>query len=487
MKKYIEKDLVPIILIILVAFSLRISWLKDNLFFGWEQGRDFLKMKEILAGDLVLLGPKTDIPGVFHGALSYYIPLIPFSVFGGDPYLVLLTLIGANSIAIYFLYKSVEDLFSKRVAILSTLFYAVSYSSIVYSRWLSNPNLVPALTIFYFYFLVKAKKNWIYLIFAAISWGVMVHLMVVVPLSLVIPTFMYLYYEKIKISMPKAVGIGFVLFATLSTYLVFEARSGFLMVKSLLANQSGEKFWLSSISFIDQFLNEVVDNIFPFSPRISFLVFMAVIIYAIYLAKNLNRIVIVLLFLFSVPILFIFVSDAPLRHFFISTSIFISITVAIVVDVLMKSKKKVVAWTLVSVVVVGNLYTAFARLPETKANFIHHAQRTYLGDMKNLLDYAYIDADGERFTYDYYSVPYWKEDAWIYLFQWYGKGKYGYAPSIDRTNVDRSEIFYTFIEPNETTEVHLNNWYGEYKKDLELLDTYESRKLKVEKRTERSE
>lgn len=483
-----NKKLIPfyVILIAIIAFVVRTAWLKDSLFFGWEQGRDFLKLNEIATGDQTLVGPKTDIDGVFHGALSYYIPYIPYLLFGGNPYLVLLSYIALNSLTTIVLYQTTKEMFSKRVASLAILLYAVSYSSIIYARWLSNPNLVPSLTIFFLYFLWKSKKNWKYLFASLICWFIIFHFMIVVALSLVLPSLLFIKMEKIKLSLERlALLVGFAPIM-LSSYLLFELKNDFLMTRSFLgSDQASGKFWLSGISFIDQFINEVVDGIFSISPRLSFIVFMTIIIYLVYNLKTTKRSGLVLTFLFSTPILFLFVSNSPLRHFFITVPIFLSLVIAVVIDKLLKDRKRFVAYLLTLIVIVGNLITISKRLPESEGNFIHHAQRTYLGDMKKLIDYVYEDANGKEFTYDYYSVPYWKEDAWIYLFQWYGKGKYGYAPSVDRTNVDRSEMFYTFIEPNETTPVHLDNWYGEYKKDLELIDTFESGRIRVEKRTEK--
>ena len=56
--------------ILLSAFLLRIAWLDKNLFFGYEQGRDLLAIKDIIFNkNLTLLGPKTDIDGIYHGPL----------------------------------------------------------------------------------------------------------------------------------------------------------------------------------------------------------------------------------------------------------------------------------------------------------------------------------------------------------------------------------------------------------------------------------
>ena len=108
----IIKKYYPIILIICLAFALRMLFFEKNFFFGFEQGRDFLKVREILTGNLTLIGPKTDIDGIFHGAFSYYELIPAFLLFKGDPYLMQVFFILLNCFLIIFLYKFVEDIFN---------------------------------------------------------------------------------------------------------------------------------------------------------------------------------------------------------------------------------------------------------------------------------------------------------------------------------------------------------------------------------------
>lgn len=484
MAKFLKKIDIPLSVLgaAVLAFVVRILWLRNNLFFGFEQGRDFLKLQQILAGDLVLVGPNTDIPGFFHGALSYYIPLVPFYVFKGDPYLVLLTFIAVNSLAIILLYKLAKTWFGEKSAIVACVLYALSYSAIVYSRWLSNPNLIPALVILYLFSLSRFRSNWKYLLLAAAVYGVMIHLILIVPLTLIIPTVVIIRLSKPNISKLHFLAAVGVVVIVQSSYFVFELKNNFVMTSSFLASRAHSgNFLVANTAFVDRFIEEAVDSIFPISPRFGLLVLAAGFVYGLSLIKGKSRSILLVL-VFSVPILFLFLSDAPLRHFFIATPVFLALFFAAVYTHLLAGGKQKLANTFLAILIIGNLYAVTVRLPGSQRNFLQHAQRTYLGDMENLIDYVYTDAAGNEFTYDYYSMPYWREEAWIYLFQWYGKGKYGYAPPVDRTNVDRTPVFYTLIEPNETAPVHLDNWYGEYKKDSELLDTYWSGKLRVEKR-----
>lgn len=94
-----------------------------------------------------------------------------------------------------------------------------------------------------------------------------------------------------------------------------------------------------------------------------------------------------------------------------------------------------------------------------------------------LLDYVYNEAGNKPFSYDYYSVPYWRNESWEYLFSWYGAKKYGYTPQKDRT-----QVFYVFIEPEEKLNYQKDQWYKGLEENSEFIDKKISGKLTAEKR-----
>src|SRR5438309_774481 len=91
--------------LIVVAFLLRFYLIPQNLFFGYEQGRDMLVVKDIaLDHKLTLIGPKTDIDGVFHGPLFYYLSAIPFLITKGNPIGISAFFIAISSLTVIPLY-----------------------------------------------------------------------------------------------------------------------------------------------------------------------------------------------------------------------------------------------------------------------------------------------------------------------------------------------------------------------------------------------
>lgn len=460
-------------LVLILAFIVRILWLNDNLFFGYEQGRDFIKLAEISRGDLVLVGPKTDIDGLFHGAFSYYSLLPSYLIFGGNPYLVLVSLILIHVLSVVFMYKFAKSFKGKKFAIITTFVYAVSYSSAIYARWLSNPNLVPAFVIFILYFLQKAKKNKNYLIPVAFFWALIVHLQIVAALILILPIVYFVIANK-AVDTRSAVLSLLATIGVLASYAVFNFRHENILIDSFMNYLSSGS---NGAARLDELYNDIVDNFFAPERKIAFLLFWAILIPNLLAAKKEFASRFLILLYFSAPLLFMVLRVSPLRHLLMLNSVVVPMLVANSAVILLSKKMHLFAFGFPAVIVLASAYTIITRFPNSDRNFLYHAQRTYLDDMKKAIDYVYGEAERELFSYDYFTVPYWQPEAWEYLFLWYGVSKYGYMPVAERT-----EMFYVLIEPDETQPKFQEDWYRELSERSILLGEYYSGKLKAEKR-----
>lgn len=466
-----------VLLIICLAFLLRIAWLNENLFFGYEQGRDLLAIKNIIVNkNLTLLGPKTDADGIFHGPLSYYLLIPSFIVTSGDPLLITISLILVHILSFVLLYKANSVLFGKNTALLSLLFLAISYSSIIYSRWLSNPNLIPAFTIGIYYFLVKAKENNKFLIPVGILWSVVFHLSLISASILVLPILASILVLKIKIT-PKTflISLGTALLLLIS-YPVFELRNDFLISKGIQHLFAGASGKVLKVQNIDQLKNEIVDNLFPLSRTLALVLFAGLLSTAILRVKRNVNYLLPIGFVILPTLFFLVIGINPLRHTYISLPPFIATILACGL-VSLKDKLKVVGRIILAVILIGNIWAFDERIPQSIANFLQPSQRTYLGPELRMIDFVYKDAAGKTFNYEYYSIPYWKEEGWRYLFEWYGQKKYGYIPQYKE-----SKTFYVFIEPDERQKLYQQNWYEGMNAKSHLIESKTFDKLTVEKR-----
>jgi len=85
MAKVPKRSLYLLIFFVIVGLFLRVLYFHD-LTFGYDQARDALESIKIIKNlDIKIIGPTTDIRGLYHSPLYWYI-ISPFYYFsGGNP------------------------------------------------------------------------------------------------------------------------------------------------------------------------------------------------------------------------------------------------------------------------------------------------------------------------------------------------------------------------------------------------------------------
>src|SRR3990167_3204915 len=85
LKKIIGATLFTFVIFLFCYFRLKPLYFQ-TVGYTYDQGRDFLKAAEIvLDKNITFIGPTTGIQGLFHGAWYYYLLIIPFLIFRGEP------------------------------------------------------------------------------------------------------------------------------------------------------------------------------------------------------------------------------------------------------------------------------------------------------------------------------------------------------------------------------------------------------------------
>lgn len=470
------------IIIFFIAFGLRIYALNENLFFGWEQGRDALIVQEILSGQkLTLIGPKTDVEGVFHGAFYYYLLAIPYFLGNGNPlmagyFIAFINALGAS--VIYFIGKSELKLITR---ITASLIFVFSFQGNVFSRWLSNPTLSLPLTIFFIYNLKKQfnKNNFLIALF---FWGCIFHFELATALFLLPVLVYYLLKNLKKFNLFLIVQGAIVLFFMFSPYLIFNIRHGNILITGLVnflkihkeANFNLLKF-ISDLSVVIQ--REFTLSLSPAFPQLAKVIFVLGFI-CLMLARKKFIAQIVFFWLFLPLLLMIFVKTIPMSQvsiFLVGAFCFLT---ALIMEKVSGFKKNIAAIVIIGLIIVSNFSYFWERIEKSENFFFRSYQYTFLKDQKRILDFVYQQAGGENFSYNYYSFPYWLPQGWDYLFSWYGKNKYGYLPSEKRT-----KIFYVIIEPDEVTPKYQQDWYEKLNKESTLIESFSSGNLRAERRT----
>ncbi len=213
--------------LLIIAIFWRIYGGLDSILFTYDQARDALAAQEILKGDLKLVGPPTDIPGVFHGPLYYYFLALLYGL-NNDPRFAVLGVIFINLLSIVPLYLLAKDMFKSRLwAWVSVLFFAVSFEAVNYARWLSNPTLVvPAFSL---YMLGLWKKNWILI---AVGMGIAIQAQLFMLYLLPVTLIYFLLFKPEIRNRNFFIALG-ILTIFMATFVLAEIKFGFQGIHGL--------------------------------------------------------------------------------------------------------------------------------------------------------------------------------------------------------------------------------------------------------------
>lgn len=463
MRKSIRK--VPIILfLLLLATLMRFAYLPDKISFLYDQGRDALIIRDIIEkGKLTLIGPATDIPGVFHGVLHYYLMLPGYFLSGGHPLGALSLYILFNIAAVYLVFLLGRSLFDRQVGIIASLIMATSYGAIAYSRWLSNPSPVPffmTLLVYSLYQLTQKKEN--FFILLAICWAVIFHAEVVAALFFLPSILLVFVFARIKMPRRRILVAGlFSAALILSSYLFFELRHDFLISRnayrflikganvSLSFNKDIFRIFLEEFEFVILNLRFKMAVLF-------FLMAFIFLLFRLFTVKSRSEkmsLLIILFWLMGIPLALGFYGHAIHHHFLIGLGPGMILFSSYFLVNLLRKKLPflLLGFGILAFILINNLFLWETALPENKSIRFYGAQQKLTFDNQiKVIDFVYQDAKGKKFRYEALGLPYFLNHAWEYLFSWYGQKEYHYSP--EKEGVD---LVYFIIENKiESPEYH---------------------------------
>lgn len=228
--------LLVLLIIIILGIYLRFFGLKSLLHFDIDEATHTEVIYNIFANrDIIAKGPPASSGTMlYHGAYYYYL-FLPVAMLGsGDPmYLSIFTII-LSIASIPLLYFALKDSFGKRIALATTIIYTLSYSVILYSRWIWNPNTIPfflILAMFALNSLARNKKWHLILFFFAIGSISQLHFGSMFLPLIILPLLPYL----IKLKLGKKIWIGAIVALVIPWIptIAYELKSGFEMLRGL--------------------------------------------------------------------------------------------------------------------------------------------------------------------------------------------------------------------------------------------------------------
>ena len=440
--KIIRHPYFLLFLILCVAFIIRTINLKDIILFAYDQARDAQRVYNMVyKGDIKIVGPETDIQGIFNGPLLYYMlaPVYFFSNF--DPNAAALLFVCINVATILLVFWAAKIVFNKNsIALIASLFWAFSFEQGFFSRYISNASPMSTTTTIFFIglalFFLK-KKQW-GLPLSAIGMALSIHCnFYFIYLFLFYPICFILFKGKPKI---KTIALTIIAFMVLlSPWIITELRWKFVGTRSLFAyfihqgtSVSATNFLSFLLSIFSRYYDRISQGIyFSFIPHklLGFSVMAILLIYSVVKKRSSTTLFLLLWTLNTLP-LFAFKSGVHSVEV-INGSVFVPLTIIMAFGISELAKIKVQKIPIFSAICILGI-VSYGFISFVKNNFtthsIHTGEPSLLVNAKKVIDYTYKNADKKDFGICSISEPLFMNTVWSFLYTTYGKQKYGYLP-----------------------------------------------------------
>lgn len=478
------KEILILIFLFIIGFIIRLYKLSDNLFFGYEQGRDAEIIKGIYSfKHFVLTGPSTSIGGVFHGPWYYYIMAVPYDLSLGNPQVAAYFLVILGSLVPIVIYFLAKDFFkSKSWAAFAGILTVFSYEYILYSRWLSNVSPAPLFIALAFLFLWKyncSNKFFHFLLFV-ISASLASLFQMILSFQFI---FVFLFLLIFKLS--KVPSFKFLIFSVLSVVLLFAPLIIFDFRNQHISSLSLWKFAVGSntdkhqniILGIVQYWQQIEAHFANSLININSIYFQIIILGIIlgaffFLLKkkeNYQKVLFIICWL-SMSLILIFISPGN-PQYYVGIGLGWILAFSMATRFFWEKKDlRVIAFVLIVLFVIG-LGNTLKDLTNNDNVFFRTIQDDLnLSDQKKIVNFIHKDSKGSPYRLIAFTIPYLQPEGWDYL--------HGYFYPRDRE--DGAKLVYIVIEKHVAPV-----WEERWIKDLgasELINEQYFGKIRIQKR-----
>lgn len=366
-----------------------------------------------------LIGQLTSAPGIFIGALFYYL-LIPFFLLSKmDPAGVIFVpaIMGSLTILSYFFVLS--RLFKIEVGLIAAFLYAILISTVNFDRWVVPTMTTSLWSIWYLYIVIMlGRGNFSVLPILGILIGLIWHIhLALIPALIAIPVAIWQSHK-----LPKRKEIFLFLITLLFTSLpliLFETRHNFSQTQSLISNfsikysqESGVTKFLWVFEKISKNINSLL--ISPQSlPEFTKIPFSLIILFSGFFLlkiKLLKFVELITLYSWILGVVIFFtLTSSPISEYYFSNLEVIFLTfVSLYLYLLFKSSKigRIILFTFLLVILIKNLFFFITYKPYHKGYVERKSVVDYINrDSKNkgyqCIAINYITAPGENVGFRY--------------------------------------------------------------------------------------
>lgn len=438
-----KKELFIIAVVVCIAGILRFQFF-DSITFGYDQARDAFQAMSIFKGDFVkVIGPATDIPGLFHGVLYWYLIAPVYGITGGSIFAVKLFLVLINIaiiVPLYYIFRYITK--NTIMSLFVILLYAISFEANQYARWLSHPPPALLTSLISFYGLWRiAKKDEKGIYYFLLSWPLSVHLeMFFLYHILYFIVFVLLFCRKriVKLNPLSVTVMLLYVFAVFSPFILAELKFNFQSTKAIStlffhSPQATKSTFAVFPLFLEKLSQSFSFNIAPLPLIIAGIIFLICIIFVLWdgiTHKKFRTIGFFLIFLALSPFPLFLFKKITVYHI-MTGNLFGTIGIVSYCFVRLLSYKN----SLIRIgVVLFAIVIVFVQLTKSipvyaKGEVLFSTQdQLILKNELKLIDWTYQQSKGKPFAINTLTNPLYINTNWSYLYNWYGKQKYGRMP-----------------------------------------------------------
>lgn len=424
-----------LILIFLLALILRLLYFPGNINFTYDQARDSFAVLDVLYGHLKIVGPPTTISDkIFHGVWFYYLIAPIYFLFNKNPEAAVFLLRVLNAVGILIIFLISKNLFNNKIGLIAAFLFAISFEQTQYSLFFGHPSLgVISVLIYYLGLSWWIFKNNPYgFILALLGLGITLQFEDVNGL-LILSLLIYLavFYKKLKLLNLSIILLGLVGFLlAVSSFILAEIKYHFRATTAVISlitrfhNKTAIDFGYI-ISVVSRFLHDNFLNID--NPNVLMLIFISLILWSLKQKDKLSQIIFLLIWFFTG--LFPHLLSPHNFSYYYSPGATVSLLILVSFLIYQVNlKNKFLAISILSVITISNLGLITTENYRGPNSDIVIQSGMILRNQLPVLDYIYQRSQGQYFAVNALTVPLNVNTTWSYLFQWYGRNKYGYLP-----------------------------------------------------------
>ena len=473
------------LLIALFCLSFLVRWyrLPEYLFFGYEQGRDALVIADLYTlKDFTLIGPKTDIDGIFHGPWYYYLMTVPYGLTGGNPLGASLTLVTLTSLVPLVMYLLIKEVLgSWKWTLVAALITVFSFEAITYSRWLHHYSFSLLLVPLFFYSVWRYHKTnkGLYFLSSAVFAAFASQFEIVLVFQFAFVYLLLLFRQLVALPSRKTLlaSIGATL-AIFSPLIIFNFRHQFITISAIIKflvspGQRSLSLWGRVQEYLDSLIVIVNRSLVDLPDPILALPFYLILIVGLYLYwKDKNGRVPIYFFLawslMTLPIVFF---GVYLQQLYVGSGLgWIGLLGLSLYGLWQRAATRVLGLLILGIVFVSWTHN----LSKIDANrgfyFVTIQDDLNLQDQQNLLRFVHQDSAGQPYKLIAFTIPYFHQEAWDYLADFY----------YPRDQHQNSRLVYLVIE-SQVAPYHQEQWINDLGQTF-LLEERKFGKIRLQKR-----